>query len=86
MNLFGELFDGGTGFQAFAGVYKAPDGRILTDRPLLIESYVDRADLENIAKLKTLLSFMKRMGRETNQQAVGLVVNHVFHEITRFSE
>jgi hypothetical protein len=85
-NLLGELFNGATAFRALAGVYKAPDGRILQDQPILVESYVEREDLEDVHKLRTLLSFLKRMGRETNQQAVGLVVNHVFHEITRFSQ
>jgi hypothetical protein len=84
-NLLGELFGGATAFRALAGVYKAPDGRILTDQPILVESYVARDDLENVDNLRTLLAFLKRMGRETDQQAVGLVVNHVFHEITRFS-
>jgi hypothetical protein len=85
MELFAELYRGATAFKTFAGIYKCDDGKVLHDRPIMIESYVQRADLENREKLFSLLDFVKRMGRETRQAAVGLVVNSVFHEITDFS-
>ena len=34
--------------------------------------------------LQQLLAFAKRMGRETRQKAVALIINDVFHEITKF--
>lgn len=37
LDLFGELYGGATAFQAFQGVYKADDGRLLRDRPILVE-------------------------------------------------
>lgn len=87
LDLLGDLFGGATAFKTFAGVYKAEDGKLLHDRPILIESYVrNRSDLEDRAKLAELLRFIKRMGRETKQQAVGLVINSVFHAITDFSD
>jgi hypothetical protein len=81
LDLVADLFGGATAFQTFAGVYRADDGRILHDTPIMIESYVQRQDLEDRAKLSELLKFMKRMGRETDQAAVALVINSVFHEI-----
>ena len=84
LELFAELYGGATAFKTFAGIYKADDGKILHDQPILVESYVQRETLENEASLKQLLEFCKRMGRETNQAAVGLIVNSVFHEITDF--
>ena len=84
LELFAELYGGATAFKTFAGIYKADDGRILHDKPILIESYVKRQSLEDQGKLGQLLEFCKRMGRETNQAAVGLIVNSVFHELTDF--
>jgi hypothetical protein len=85
MELFAELFRGATAFQAFAGIYKCDDGKILHDRPILIESYVARSDLEDERRLKELLHFAKRLGKETRQAAVALLINSVFHEITDYS-
>ncbi len=84
MELCAELFGGATAFFTFAGIYKTADGKILHDKPILIESYVRRADLDDRGKLTNLLRFLKRLGRETNQAAVGLVINSVFHEITDY--
>jgi DNA helicase-2/ATP-dependent DNA helicase PcrA len=38
--------------------------------------------LEDTSRLNQLVRFMKRMGRETKQHAVAVVINDVFHEIT----
>jgi hypothetical protein len=84
LELFAELYGGATAFKTFAGIYKSDDGKILHDQPILIESYVQRETLEDEATLKQLLDFCKRMGRETNQAAVGLIVNSVFREITDY--
>jgi hypothetical protein len=45
---------------------------------------VDREALENRDHLSDLLRFAKRMGHQTNQAAVGLVIDSVCHEITNF--
>ncbi|MEX0718815.1 MAG: hypothetical protein WD066_19640 [Planctomycetaceae bacterium] len=82
MELFGEQFRGATAFEAFAGVYRTDDGKVLWDKPILIESYMPRDMLLDPVNLRELLQFAKRMGRETNQAAVGMIVNSVFHEIT----
>jgi hypothetical protein len=84
MELFADLYGGATAFRTFAGIYKAADGKILHDNPILVESYTSRDALEDRDNLTELLRFAKRMGRETNQAAVGLVINSVFHEITSF--
>jgi hypothetical protein len=85
MELFADLYRGATAFQTFAGIYKTQDGKVLHDKPILVECYAQRADVEDTEKLTDLLHFIKRMGRETQQAAVGLVVNSVFHEITDFA-
>lgn len=84
MELFADLFGGATAFKTFAGIYKTADGKVLHDQPILVESYVDRDSLESRDNLIELLRFAKRMGKQTNQAAVGLVINSVFHEISDF--
>jgi hypothetical protein len=84
MELFADLYRGATAFQTFQGIYKDTEGKVYHDKPILIESYVERPRLVDEATLKQLLAFAKRMGRETRQKAVALIINDVFHEITEF--
>jgi hypothetical protein len=82
--LIGRLFGGATAFLTHSGVYWPDGGEPLRDKPILIESYVAREKLEDKARLIELLAFAKRMGHETRQQAVAIIVNDVFHEITEY--
>ena len=84
--MFADLYQGATAFIAHKGVYKTDRGQYLHDRPILVESYADVTRIVDEARLGELLSFAKRMGRETNQAAVGLVINTVFHAITDFKD
>src|SRR5437870_2726707 len=84
LDLFGDLYRGATAFQTFKGIYKDDAGKVYHDKPILIESYVERSRLVDEEKLQQLLEFVKRMGRETRQKAVALIINDVFHEITEF--
>ena len=87
MEFFGDLYGGATAFETFSGVYKAEDGKLLYDKPILIECYVrDRSLLVDREELAKLLRFVKRMGRETKQEAVGLVLNAAIHFITDFRD
>jgi hypothetical protein len=84
MELFGDLYGGATAFQALAGIYKDADGKVYHDRPILIESYVERPKLVDETTLNELLAFAQRMGKEARQKAVALIINDVFHLITEF--
>jgi hypothetical protein len=67
MELFGDLYGGATAFQALAGIYKDADGKVYHDRPILIESYVERPKLVDVTTLNELLAFAQRMGKEARQ-------------------
>jgi len=84
MDLFADLYGGATAFQTFQGIYKDAEGMVYHDKPILVESYVQRVRLLDEGTLQALLAFAKRMGRETRQKAVALIINDVFHEITEF--
>ena len=85
LDLFADLFNGATAFSTFAGIYRdRKRGKNLRDKPILVESYTDVENVKDAGKLTVLVEFMKRMGRECKQAAVGVVINNSFHEITDF--
>lgn len=75
MKVISGLYGGGTAFQAYAGVYRSETGEDLWDRPVLVESYAEREDVEDESKLVRLLQFVRRMREQTDQECVLLVVN-----------
>lgn len=84
MDLFADLYGGATAFKTFQGIYKDKAGEIHRDNPILIESYVERSRLVDESILQLLVDFVRRMGRETHQKAMALIINDVFHEITEY--
>jgi hypothetical protein len=81
MELFGRLYTGATAFQALEGVFLDDDGTLLRDKPILIESYVEQEKVEDPARLQQFLAFARRMGKETRQAAVAIVIGNVLHLI-----
>ena len=85
LDLFAEQFDGATAFLTYAGIYRDKTrGKNLRDKPILVECYTLIDNVNDPAKLTVLVEFMKRMGRECRQAAVGVVIKNSFHEITDF--
>lgn len=84
LDLFGRLYEGGTGFGHLHGIYQPRGSPPQYDRPIMIQSLVKRADLESAAHLKELATFCRAMGEKLNQNSVGLVVNDVFINILIF--
>ncbi|MGB7157467.1 MAG: hypothetical protein WBD40_05340 [Tepidisphaeraceae bacterium] len=52
----------------------------------MVQSLADRSSIEDEAKLRELLMFCKRMGRQTNQASVMLIFNDVRHYIEDFKD
>jgi hypothetical protein len=85
LDLFAELFNGATAFETYAGIYRDKvRGKDLKDKPILVQSYTGIERARNLDVLNNLISFMRRMGKETKQAAVAVVINNVFHEISDF--
>jgi hypothetical protein len=84
MEVFKELYRGATAFMTYAGIYLDDTGKTLHDKPILIECFAEIKDVKNHKKLEQLVAFMKRMGKETKQAAVGLVVANTFHYVTDY--
>jgi hypothetical protein len=85
LDLFSDLFDGATAFDTYAGIYRDKvRGKDLKDKPILVESYTKIERIKDLTVLNNLVSFMKRMGKETKQAAVAVVIDNAFHEIDKF--
>lgn len=79
--VLGELFGGATAFPQARGIWRddAQGGRLVSDEPVVIHCYTDEQTLETHAP--TLREFLVEMGQETNQGAVGLVIDRDYLEI-----
>ncbi|HEX5273073.1 MAG TPA: hypothetical protein VFW33_21400 [Gemmataceae bacterium] len=81
LEVLGRLFGGATAFPQGRGVWRddAQGGRLIFDDPVVINCYTSEAALE--ASAAELRQFLVRMGTETKQGAVGLVIDRDYLEI-----
>src|SRR5579871_5660688 len=83
LDLFADLYGGATAFNTYAGIYRDKvRKKDLKDKPILIESYAEGPRVTHVGTLTKLVSFMKHMGRDTDQAAVAVVIENTFHEVT----
>lgn len=82
LEVLGELFGGATAFPQGQGVWRddAQGGRLVFDEPVVVNCYTSEARLE--AEAPKLRQFLTEMGEQTNQGAVGLVIDRDYLEIT----
>lgn len=81
LKLVGQVFGGATAFPQGRGVWRDDErgGRLVFDAPVVIQCYTNEAALE--AGVEALRLFLVRMGTETRQGAVGLVIDRDYLEI-----
>lgn len=81
LRVLGECFGGATAFPQGQGVWRddARGGTLVFDEPVVIQCYTSETALEQQAP--TLKDFLVRMGTETHQGAVGLVIDRDYLEI-----
>ena len=82
LDLLGRLFGGATAFPKARGVWRddAQDGALIFDEPVIIHCYTSARLIEKHAP--TLREFLIAMGTQTNQGAVGLVIDRDYLEIS----
>jgi hypothetical protein len=88
LDMFGSLFGGATAYPKAKGVWRDDEngGKLVRDEPVVIQCYMSPEDMENSDNLSSLRMFCRRMGRETNQGEVGLVVGDEYIAITDLAE
>lgn len=81
LRVLGQLFGGATAFPKGRGVWRddARGGRLVFDQPVVIQCYTSQRLISRHAS--ELRNFLVRMGNETRQGAVGLVIDRDYLEI-----
>ena len=81
LKVLGECFGGATAFPQGRGVWRddAQNGKLVYDEPVVIQCYTSEKLIEE--KAVPLREYLIRMGTESKQGAVGLVIDRDYLEI-----
>lgn len=87
LEMFARVFGGATAFPRALGVWRDDerDGALIRDEPVVVHCYTTPADIENNRNLAALGSFCRKLGRETHQGEVGLVIGDEYFAIRNFT-
>jgi len=87
LRTLGKLFRGATAYPKGLGVWRDDQagGKLVLDDTTIVFSYVAPTDLTN-ESLREFRAFFHRMGRETNQGEMGLVLDGHYIGMTTFDE
>lgn len=88
LEMFGRVFGGATAYPRAKGIWRDDErgGTLVKDEPVVVHCYTTPSDVENPEKLAAVGAFCRRLGRETSQGEVGLVVGDEYFAIRDFSE
>jgi hypothetical protein len=88
LEMFGEVFGGATAYPKARGVWRddAQGARLVFDDPVVVHCYVVPDAIEEPQNLQRLAAFCRRMGRETHQGEIGLVIADEYFAIRDFEE
>jgi hypothetical protein len=82
IRLFSEI-NGGATANSVEGAWRADDGRIIMEHPVIVYSYITNMDrfLANVPRIR---NFLHQMGRETNRGEVAFEFDKQFFRIRKF--
>lgn len=88
LEVFGRVFGGATAYPRAKGVWRDEErgGALVFDEPIVIHCYTTPEDIEDDKNLAALATFCRRMGRETKQGEVGLIIDDEYISIRNFTE
>lgn len=88
LKMFGKVFGGATAYPKAEGIWRDDErgGALIKDAPVIVHCYMEPGTIENKANLAALGAFCRKMGRETNQGEVGLVIADEYFAIRKFTE
>lgn len=86
--MFGRVFGGATAYPKAKGVWRDDEcgGALVMDEPVVVHCYTTPADIQDDENLAALGAFCRKMGRETRQGEIGLVVGDEYFAIREFGE
>jgi hypothetical protein len=88
LQMFGKVFGGATAYPKARGVWRDDerDGALVFDEPVVVHCYVTPDAIEDERHLQHLAAFCRRMGRDTEQGEIGLVIADDYFAIRDFDE
>ncbi len=88
LEMFGRVFGGATAYPRAQGIWRDDErgGALVKDNPVVVHCYMKLEAIQNPHNQELLGLFCRRMGRETNQGEVGLVVGDEYLAIRNFTE
>lgn len=88
LEMFGRVFGGATAYPRATGIWRDDErgGVLVKDEPYVLHCYMEPEVIENEANLDDLGAFCRRMGRETNQGEIGIIIAEEYFAIRDFSE
>jgi hypothetical protein len=86
LEVLGRVFGGATAYPKAKGVWRDDDngGALVKDEPVVVHCYTTPADIEDSRDLAELGTFCRKMGLETHQGEIGLVVGDEYFAIRNF--
>jgi len=86
LEMFGRVFGGATAYPKAKGIWRDDErgGALVHDKPVVVHCYTTPSELEASRNLAVLGAFCRRMGRETRQGEVGLVISDEYFAIRDF--
>jgi hypothetical protein len=85
LQTLGQRFRGATAYPRGHGVWRddANSGALLAEEPVIVFSYAAEAEMTHAA-LTDLYHALSRLGRETNQGEIGVVIDGTYYGITDY--
>jgi hypothetical protein len=87
LTTLGQLYRGATAYPRGHGVWRDDEqgGRLILEEPVVVFSYVSDQAFTT-ASLRALYATLSRMGRQTKQGEVGVVIDGKYYGITQYAE
>lgn len=88
LTMFGSVFGGATAYPKARGVWRDDErgGVLVFDEPVVVHCYTTPEQISAEENLARLGGFCRRMGQETNQGEIGLVIGDEYLAIQEYTE
>lgn len=88
LEMFGSVFGGATAYPKARGVWRDDErgGRLVFDEPVVVHCYTTPELISAEENLGHLGAFCRKLGRETNQGEIGLVIGDEYLAIQDYTE
>jgi hypothetical protein len=88
LTMFGSVFGGATAYPKARGVWRDDErgGVLVFDEPVVVHCYTTPVLISTEENLGRLGAFCRKMGRDTNQGEIGLVIGDEYLAIQDYTE